>query len=104
MVGRGGVEPTTNALKGRCSTIELSTPNQEGYDYPKSTRLRQVKSETNLEHYFELNLDGFLARIAVNSPSHARRLKKLKRRPNLSRESAALMDCIVGKSNVNDAE
>ena len=26
MVGRVGLEPTTNALKGRCSTIELPTP------------------------------------------------------------------------------
>jgi hypothetical protein len=25
-VGRVGFEPTTNALKGRCSTIELPTP------------------------------------------------------------------------------
>jgi hypothetical protein len=26
MVGRLGFEPRTNDLKGRCSTIELSTP------------------------------------------------------------------------------
>ena len=55
-VGWEGLEPSTNALKGRCSTIELPT-RREGWSL--DTLPRDAISKSKILKYFTL---GFRAR------------------------------------------
>ena len=43
MVGRVGLEPTANGLKGRCSTIELPTQSMKSYLEEPKKSIRHMK-------------------------------------------------------------
>ncbi len=62
-VGWEGLEPSTNALKGHCSTIELPTPNvkNETEQWP-----RNILVARNFDgHLFEIDSQGTKARLAA---------------------------------------
>jgi hypothetical protein len=63
-LGWEGLEPSTNALKGRCSTIELPTPEQSTESIANSPRC-------NLKNRLCLQ-PGKFARLFVHSPRFAR--------------------------------